>query len=182
MSHTTHSPFAILIDTREVHPWLFKDIPGMKGQGRIIVPCHWQSLGTGMGDYTIKGMEDAKTGWRISIERKSLPDLFSTILSNRARFVRELEKLNKMEYAAVVVEAPLEQVISYMPPYWRDMEIVPEKQMGKKRQVIGSIQAWQLRYGNIRWWFLSRSYVEIWCIGCWRDFGRIGWRESNDAL
>lgn len=158
----TTSPFTILVDTREVKPWTFNNIPGYKGQGKIVVLRQWQSLGNGYGDYTLMEAESLTTKWRISIERKSLPDLFSTILSRRKQFVAELENLNKMEYAAVVVEAPLEKAISYFPPQWTELEISPDSQLSRQRSVIGSIQAWQLRYPMIRWWFLSRSYAEIW--------------------
>ena len=162
MAKIPHSPFTILIDTRETHPWLFKDIPGLKSQGQIVVPTERHGLGTRLGDYTIDGAISLRSQWRISIERKSLNDLFSTILSNRDGFEEELENLNIMEYAAVVVEAPLEQVVSHIPQYWIEEEISPDKQLTKQRVVLGSIQAWQLRYPTVRWWFLSRSYAEIW--------------------
>ena len=170
MAKYARSPFTILIDTREVHPWLFKDIPSSRGQGNILVPCKWCSLGHHSGDYTIEGMECPETRWRLSIERKALDDLFSTILSRRDNFIKELENLNKMEYAAIVVEAPLEQIITYHPQYWEDKKFSPDSQLGKQRQVIGSIQAWQLRYPGIRWWFLSRGYCEIWAYRLFNRF------------
>ena len=81
------SPFTILVDTREQRPWTFKKIPGYKGQGTLNVPCEWQSLGNNLGDYTIKGADHPVTQWRVSIERKSGGDLFSTILNRRAQFI-----------------------------------------------------------------------------------------------
>jgi len=156
------SPFVILVDTRESMPWTFSNIPGLKNQGEIVVKTEWQCLGNKLGDYTIKGAESPSTGWRISIERKAINDLYSTILSRRLDFEVELECLNDMEYSAVVVEAPLEKVITYSPEYWKEMEFTPDQQISKRRIVVGSIQAWQLRYPNVRWWFLSRKYAEIW--------------------
>ncbi len=157
------SPFTILIDSREVHPWGFRDIPGKKGQGTIIVPRKWYSLGNHCGDYTIEGTHlPSHPHWKVSIERKSIGDLYSTILSRRANFVKELEILNDMEYSAVVVESNLTTVLSHRPLYWKEKGISVEDQFSMQRSVIGSIQAWQLRYSNVRWWFLPRKYAEIW--------------------
>ena len=156
----TVSPFTVLVDTREVTPWTFRNIPGYKGQGRIVVKTEWKCLGNGLGDYTIKGAVSKESVWRISLERKSISDLYSTILSNRERFVRELENLNKMEYAAVIVEAELRHVFSYSPKYWETFSV--STRLNYRRSLLGSIQAWQLRYPTIRWWFLPRKYAEIW--------------------
>ena len=159
----TISPFVILVDTRETRPWLFANVPGLKNEGLIQVRTRWQCLGNSLGDYSIDGAQSNETGWKISIERKSLADLYSTILQRRSHFEKELENLNCMEYAAVVVEAPLEYVITYTPDYWIEMKVTPNVQIGRQRAVIGSIQAWQLRYPTVRWWFLTRKYAEIWC-------------------
>ena len=98
----------------------------------------------------------------MSIERKSLDDLYGTILNGRERFIRELEQLNAMRYAAVIVEAPLEQVISHLPLYFKDMEISPKAQLAKQRTVVGSIRSWSIQYPRVDWWFLSREYCPIW--------------------
>lgn len=158
----TVSPFDIAIDTREQKRWMFNNIPGNKGQGTILVKYEWISLGQSNGDYSIRGFHIAGKP-RISIERKSLSDLYSTILSERTRFVRELEQLNSMEYAAVIVEAPMEKVLTYCPKYWKDNNISVESQLSKRRSVMGSIYAWQLRYPTVRWWFVSRRYCPILC-------------------
>jgi len=77
----TVSPFEILIDTKEQKPWTFRGIPGNTGQGSILVKWYWESLGTGNGDYSIRGFIDSDGTPRVSIERKSLGDLYSTIIS-----------------------------------------------------------------------------------------------------
>lgn len=156
------SPFTILVDVNEKRPWRFGSIPGPKGQGTITVPWEWYNLGHGYGDYTIKGATSKTCRWRLSVERKSPSDLYGTVLSRRRQFVTELENLNKMEYAAVVVEANLMTILNYNPPYWDSQGLPKEARMNKQRQVLGSIQAWQLRYPNIRWWFLPRKYCPIW--------------------
>ena len=158
----------------EKRPWEFQDIPGYKGQGTIIVPREWHSLGNGYGDYTIKGAVSDTCRWRLSIERKSASDLYSTLLARRRQFEVELENLNKMEYAAVVVEANLGTILNYCPKYWEEQEISIESQLNKQRQVAASIQAWQLRYPTIRWWFLARKYCSIWVYRLLHRF----WKEE----
>lgn len=156
------SPFTILIDTREVQPWKFQNVPGKKGEGTIVVPRKWQSLGNGYGDYTIKGAESQDCRWRMAIERKSLRDLYNTVLTRRRQFVTELENLNRMEYSAVVVEANLSTVLHYIMPHWKEQKLPLESQFSRRSSVVGSIQAWQLRYPTIRWWFLPRKFADIW--------------------
>ena len=160
---TTTSPFTILIDTREVKPWTFKEIPGYKGEGKLVVKIKWQSLGHHRGDYTIKEAATSKNcRWRLAIERKSVSDLYSTILSRRRQFVTELEMLNSMEYAAVITEGSLIKVLNYTPKYWVDQKVSEEIRFNRRRSVAGSIQAWQLRYPTVRWWFLPRTAAETW--------------------
>lgn len=171
----TVSPFDILIDTKEQKPWTFRGIPGNSGQGSILVKWYWESLGTGNGDYSIRGFIDSDGTPRVSIERKSLDDLYSTILSRRENFVRELTQLNDMEYSAIIVEAHLDQVMTHVPKYWKEMELTVDQQLGKQRSVMGSIYAWQYRYRNVRWWFIPRKYCSI---VCYRLFSRF-YEEST---
>jgi DNA excision repair protein ERCC-4 len=83
------------------------------------------------GDYSIEGCES-----RISLERKSLGDLYSVIGAHRDRFERELERLARMERAAIVIEANLADVLNGT-PY---SKVHP-------RAVIGSVLTWYARYG-----------------------------------
>jgi len=159
----TVSPFTILVATNEQKPWEFTGIPGKSGQGRMIIKKKWHNLGKSNGDYTIEGAENSDGTLRISIERKSLADLYQTVLSERERFVRELEQLNAMEYAAVIVEAQLNQVMSYMPKYWAENGVSMRDRLAKQRSVLGSIYAWQFRYSTIRWWFTPRRYASVLC-------------------
>ena len=157
----TVSPFDILVDTQEKNPWKFTGIPGKAGQGRMLVKWHWYSMGTGNGDYSIKGAINGDGTPRVSLERKSLSDLYGTILSNRDRFVRELEQLNCMEYAAVIVEANLDSVMNFVPPWWKEKELSLDQQLAKQRSVLGSFYAWQFRYPTIRWFFTPRKYAAV---------------------
>jgi len=160
---TTTSPFTVLIDTREGDPWTFSKVPGYKGEGRLKVKHEWHNLGHHRGDYTIKeAATDADCRWRLSIERKSISDLYSTILSRRRQFITELKMLNSMEYAAVVVENSLINVLNYTMEHWKLHNTPEETRFKRRRSVAGSIQAWQLRYPTIRWWFLPRVAAQTW--------------------
>ena len=85
----------IVVDTREKLPWKFS--PRVQ-----IVRKKLDS-----GDYSILDFED-----RVSIERKTKNDFVSSICKQRARFNRELKRLQSFEYAAVVVEAELHEILS----------------------------------------------------------------------
>jgi len=177
----TVSPFTILVDTMEKQPWTFREVPGEKGKGRTIVKTEWQSLGKGYGDYTIKGSESKNCRWRLSIERKSLTDLYSTILGRRRQFLNELVNLNEMEYAAVIVESELQRVYKFVPQHWKEQELSVETQLGRQRSVIGSIQAWQLRFPVVRWWFLPRKSAEVWAYRLLHRFWIDRIQEAKDV-
>lgn len=86
----------IIIDTREQKPYSFN--PQLAESIRQALPA---------GDYSLIGFEDV-----VSVERKSLDDLVGTIIQNRERFIRELIKLQPYEYACVVVEGTLKQIMA----------------------------------------------------------------------
>jgi hypothetical protein len=129
-------PFTILIDTAETHPFEFLNIHGFKGRPNwseeLIVSTKWQCLGrypNSLGDYAIEGMES-----RCHIERKSVEDAQSTVLGwesqherneelsgLRDRFEKELENLEKVEAALVVVEGSLGHCLETMPE-WGDKD------------------------------------------------------------
>ena len=107
--------FVIAIDTREQRPYEF---PGAE-------VC---TLPT--GDYSIVGLTD-----RVTIERKSKADAYSSLGHGRARFRRELERLALFDYAAIVVE-------DTVPGF---MKRPPHSKMNP-RSAIGSLLAWSVRY------------------------------------
>lgn len=59
------------------------------------------------GDYTIAGLED-----RFVLERKSIGDFVSTVIGNWLRFRKELYRLAAFDFAAIVVEADVEDVLA----------------------------------------------------------------------
>ncbi len=86
-------PWTIAIDTRERKPLKF-DHPNEK-----------VTLAT--GDYSIVGFED-----RVAIERKSLNDLINTLIHNRERFEKELERFRSFQFKCIIVESDLKAVFS----------------------------------------------------------------------
>ena len=105
-------PFTIAVDVNETLPFRFDALTDR--DGRVIdvrterVPLYTQ----GLGDYSIRGMEDL-----IQIERKG-DDLPSSLAQRRTEFEGEIRRLSEgCEYAAVIM--PM-------------IEEVPEKKDGKK--------------------------------------------------
>ncbi|MEN6507138.1 MAG: ERCC4 domain-containing protein [Planctomycetaceae bacterium] len=130
-------PFTIIVDTREQLPYTFDD---MQEAGReIIVPVI--RLGLESGDYSLEGFQD-----KIAIERKSLQDLYGTLGAGRERFEREFERLAKMDFAAVVIEASATDILhpDEADPCWHS-RLDP-------RSVEGTIAAWSVRYPVVHWW------------------------------
>lgn len=114
----------ILIDTREQCPLRFG--PDVATERATL----------DAGDYSLPGLTE-----RAAIERKSLPDLLACIGPERARFKRELLRLRSYPCRAVVVEAPLSDVLA-----------------GRYRArihpaaALGSLASWQVRY-SVPFWF-----------------------------
>jgi len=107
----------VLIDDREKRPYRFPCV------GSTITRLH-------AGDYSLKGLET-----QISIERKRLDELFAATGTGRLRFERELQILSTYDYAAIVIEADLPQILqgvafSHVSP----------------KAVIGSLISWSIRY------------------------------------
>lgn len=133
-------PFTVLVDYREQLPYSFADLPPKASwRGRLYVPTERTHLVT--GDYTIQGLEE-----RFALERKSLSDAYSTISQARERFEAELERLNAMDFAAVIVEATLREFwnpAASRSDWWSHL---------KPRSAEGSVVAWSIRYPRVHWW------------------------------
>lgn len=86
----------VLVDTSEQVPWTFDE------QG---ITTTRTSLET--GDYSLPGYET-----RVAIERKSLDDWVGTVMRERGRFYRELERLRTFEFSCVIIEGSLRQIMS----------------------------------------------------------------------
>lgn len=106
----------IVIDSREQKPFRFKNssVKGLK-----------------TGDYSVSGYEDS-----VCVERKSHADLFSSLGTGRKRFERELQRMSELEYAAIVIEAGLPDLLR-QPPF---------SQMNPK-SVVNTLVSWSIKYG-----------------------------------
>lgn len=115
MATNAKSSFTVVIDSREQQPYEF---PGSVVKG----------LAT--GDYSIQGFED-----RVAIERKSLQDAYASLGGGRKRFERELQRLSKLSYAAIVIESTLEEFLKG--PAFSQMN---------PKAAVNSIIAWSVKY------------------------------------
>ena len=87
----------IVIDTREQQPWSFGDLAAVS---RGALPA---------GDYAVAG------DFGFAVERKSLDDFAATVVSGRARFERELERMREADFPArvIIVEADWMDVLRH---------------------------------------------------------------------
>lgn len=139
-------PFTILIDQREGMPYFFHGMRANASRSHrpLVVETKFAHLKT--GDYTIEGLEDL-----ITIERKSLSDLFSTLGQNRRRFEAEHERMSQMNFAAVVVEADAETILKSPP---EGSKLLP-------KSVYGTYLSWSMRYG-VHWYLCEdRRLAEL---------------------
>ena len=130
--------FTVLIDSREQLPYTFRGFKAdaSKQHKPLTIAWEWASLPT--GDYSIKGWDHS-----ITIERKSMADLFNSCGQGRERFKREHERMESMERAAVVIEAEWSTIIQTPPAYSRL----------KPKSVVRTAMSWWIRYG-IPWFTL----------------------------
>jgi len=85
----------IVVDTREKDEYTFGDVETRR-----------QKLDA--GDYSVAGLED-----RVAIERKYLDDFVGTVIYHKERFHNELCALARMDFAAIVVEASLPDILEH---------------------------------------------------------------------
>ena len=131
----TLSPFCVLIDNNENLPYGFHAIIEY---GNVPVTVETKSVSLYTGDYSIEGHQN-----NISVERKSVEDLYSTLVRRRQPFCNELQRLCDMKAAAVVVEGTLND-ICYNPPEFTTVN---------PRSIFGSILAFMQRYRGCHWIF-----------------------------
>jgi len=87
----------VIVDTREKAEWTFE------GDSEIVTKR--ATLKT--GDYSVEGLEH-----RIAIERKSLEDWISTVIHNRSRFYRELNRLLAFDFRCVIIECGIRELFT----------------------------------------------------------------------
>lgn len=155
-------PFSVCVDRREQAPYSFLNIKSdaANGQAPLIVRTATETLES--GDYSISGYEH-----RIAVERKSLEDAYSTFSHGRARFERELARLQLLDFAAVVIEAGWGRILGSPPAHSR---LLP-------KSVFRSIIAWQQRFPGVHWLTCpDRRFAEI---ATFRILERF-WRDRLD--
>ena len=115
------------------------------------------------GDYSIEGMED-----EISIERKTLPDFVSSIISKRKDFIGKMERLSKLEKKCVVVEASFSEVKSYY-----------SESHAHPNAVVGSLIAAQEKW-SIPFYFLDNfTLAEEFVASMLSKYHALCWLEKN---
>jgi DNA excision repair protein ERCC-4 len=129
-------PFTLAVDTREQAPFSFQGFEARENDQRVplVIPTQLTSLQT--GDYSVSGFES-----RVAVERKSLEDLYGTLGGGRERFERELERLQEMDFAAVVVESTWSRVMEGI----EGRRITPEA-------ILSSVFSYQQRFRGVHWW------------------------------
>jgi hypothetical protein len=123
------------------------------------------------GDYTISGLEDL-----VSIERKSLPDLYCTLGQHRDRFEREHERMaaivGRGGRCCVVVESDWDTAI-HLPP--------SQSQLPPKI-VFRTAVSWQVRY-SVPWMFLpDRRFAEIYTFRFLEKFWKFYQQQQKECL
>jgi len=108
--------FVVVIDSREQKPYSF--------------PCNMVKAGLETGDYSLLGYET-----RIAIERKRPEEMFLCVGKERKRFERELERFADFNYAAIVIEGNLENLIQ--PSAFSTVS---------PKTVINSLVSWSVRF------------------------------------
>ncbi len=148
----------IVIDTREQRPYTFSRF------GNWISGTVLRALDT--GDYSIAGMEHL-----VRIERKTLNDLVRSLMADRARFLREMERLAEFPHKVLLVEASLSEVKS---PYTFHTEI-----KAHPNGVAGSIAAIAARHGISVWFGDSRDLAEEMVASYLSKLHAYEWLEAN---
>lgn len=130
-------PFRIVVDNQETMPFRFTGLRERDSEGgRIIVAPLVTDRHIATGDYSIDGMENL-----ITIERKSVADLYGTLGGDRARFEREFERMALMEFSAVVVEGDWSAL----------MYDAPQQSSVPFETIEGTIFSWTHRFPKTHW-------------------------------
>ncbi len=137
--------FTIIIDSREKRPFLI-DKEGDPNFENMSVT--WGYLPT--GDYSIVGMHEPECSHSITIERKSLADLFQSAGKNRDRFEREFERMSKFDHASLVIEQDY-RAFFFDPPQLSHMS---------PKSVFRTLLAWGQRYNIHIFPSPNRSFAE----------------------
>jgi len=112
----------ILRDTREQRGYTFGEHP-----------CIDRALPS--GDYSLLHLEHS-----VAIERKGPGDFRSCVSHERKRFERELRRLSRMDFACVIIESDMRELL-------KPKVFVPGRRSLSPASILGTIGAWSTRYG-----------------------------------
>jgi len=137
----------ITVDTREQRAYRFRNVkPHKDAQGFRL-----EHSALPVADYGTrrKGGEEG-VRWRdlseeqkllaALVERKSLADLYGTLAKKHESFAMQLERMSRYGFAAVVIEATLEQIMHPNDHLRHSTKLHP-------KSVFASMIAWEQRYG-----------------------------------
>lgn len=130
--------FCIICDTRESKPYNFLTVSSPPPK------TIRKKLDT--GDYSILGMEESG----ITIERKSLIDLFGSVGKNRKRLEAEFVRMRKFDYAGIVIESSLSDIFNKP----------PSRSKMNPKAVFRTIISWSVRYNVHVWPMWNREAAE----------------------
>lgn len=105
----------ITIDTREQKPWSFPEDRFMVTRGTLST-----------GDYCLTGVDG------FCVERKSLGDFVGTVIGDWIRFRKELIRMAAMDYAVIVVECSVDDVIEHR----YESEAKPQSVLGRAHGIF----------------------------------------------
>lgn len=108
--------FVIAIDLREKRPYRFPNA---------------QAVTLPTADYSVVGLLD-----EVGVERKTKSDAYNSLGAHRRRFENELRRMADFRYAAIVVEASVEDFL--VPPPFSRMN---------PTAAMRSLIAWSVKYG-----------------------------------
>jgi ERCC4-type nuclease len=118
----------VLVDTREQQPFtLAANHPNWIGAERRV------TLRT--GDYSVEGMESL-----VALERKNLADLVACTAAHRRRFLAGCERLARLPWKAIIIEASYEDIKRG----WEDGGIPSEVH---PNAVCGTLDAIEAKFG-----------------------------------
>lgn len=142
-------PFVVLADKNELLPhhdgYRFEGIESNADTGYLpydvtVKPFNLEHLGDYSAEFPDLGPWEQP--W-IIVERKSKADLFQSV-TKRENFEWRLSRLNaEVEFAVVVVEAEISEILSDPPPHTEQTPTV----------VLRSIMSWKQRFRRVHWWF-----------------------------
>jgi ERCC4-type nuclease len=156
------APIVVLQDSREGTPWTFPATVKVSGRETPVVT---RVVALKTGDYSMAGLQGVAT-----IERKAPGDFLTSISHERPRFDRELARLSLHRFAAIIVEAHLDELyrLSAMTPAsilgsvasfyanWGTPTFFAGDAFGAATLALGLLRRWagveRRRQSRLRWW------------------------------